>query len=75
MPRRYRPGEVQTIFVHLGWEFSHYRGNHAIFRKAGAPSVPIPENRRELARGTLSSLIRALGITRREFDRIADEVL
>jgi len=75
MPRRYRPREVQRIASHLGWEFSHYRGDHAIFRKPGAPSLSIPENRRELALGTLASIIRGMGLTRREFDKIADEVL
>ena len=75
MPRRYLPQEVQRIAAHIGWEFSHYRGDHAIFRKLGAPSLSIPENRRELARGTLSSIIRGMGLTRSEFDKIAEEVL
>jgi predicted RNA binding protein YcfA (HicA-like mRNA interferase family) len=75
MPRRYRPREVARVARHLGWEFSHYHGDHAIFRKAGSPSLSVPENRQELARGTLSSIIRAMDLTRREFDRIAEEVL
>ena len=69
------PLEVPGILTYLGWEFSHYRGDHAIFRRVGAPSLSVPENRQELARGTLSSILRALGLTRREFDRIAEEVL
>jgi predicted RNA binding protein YcfA (HicA-like mRNA interferase family) len=71
MPRLYRPREVERIAIHLGWEFSHYHGDHAIFRKVGSPSLSVPENRQELARGTLGSIIRAMGLTRREFDRIA----
>ena len=75
MPVRYRPEEVAKIAVHLGWEFSHYHGSHAIFKKLGSPSLPIPENRRELARGTLGNILRSMGLTRREFDKIAEEVL
>jgi predicted RNA binding protein YcfA (HicA-like mRNA interferase family) len=75
MPRRYRPREVERIATHLGWEFSYYHGDHVIFRKTSSLSLSIPENRQELAKGTLGSIIRAMGLTTREFDRIAEEVL
>ena len=75
MPRRYRPREIERIKIHLGYEFNHYHGDHAIFRKLGSPSISIPGSRQELARGTPGSIIRAMGLTRREFDRIAEEVL
>ncbi len=75
MPRRYRPQEVERILTHLGWEFHHYRGDHTIYRRHGFPSIPVPEGRREMARGTLGSIIRVAGLTRREFDTIAEEVL
>jgi predicted RNA binding protein YcfA (HicA-like mRNA interferase family) len=75
MPRRYRPREVARIAEHLGWELSHYRGDHAIFKKPGYSHISIPQYRRELAPGTLSGIIKLMGLTRREFDRMAEEVL
>lgn len=75
MPRQYRPREVDIVVRHLGWAFSRYHGSHAIYRKQGASHVSIPENRREVAQGTLSAICRQLGISRAEFDKIAQEVL
>ena len=75
MPRRYRPREVERIAVHLGWQLDHYTGDHAIFKKAGYSHISIPEYRREVAPGTLGAIIKQMGLTKREFDRIAEEVL
>lgn len=75
MPRRYTPHEVERIVVHLGWEFSHYHGSHAIFKKPGYSHLSVPEHRRELAPGTLAGIIKLIGLTKREFDEIAEEVL
>ena len=75
MPRRYRPREVMRILTSQGWEFDHYTGSHANFRKRGYSSVTVPDHRREVTKSTLSSILRQMGVTRAEFDRIADEVL
>ena len=32
MPHRYKLEELQKIARHLGWEFSHYSGDHAVFK-------------------------------------------
>ncbi len=59
----------------LGYELHHYSGSHANFRKYGHPTVVVPEHRGEVRPTTFSSILRQMGISRAEFDEIADEVL
>ena len=75
MPKRYRPGEVTRILNHLGWEFDHQTGSHAIYQRPGHGTVSVPRHRGEVRPGTLGNILRQMGMTRAEFDRIADEVL
>jgi len=75
MPRQYRPREAAKIAASLGWEYSHHTGSHAIYTRAGHSHITIPEHRREIRVGTMGSIIKQMGLTRREFDKIAEEVL
>lgn len=58
------------VFQHLGYEVHHQKGSHIIMRRTTQPHLhlSIPD-RRELARGTLRSLIRNAGLTVEEFCR------
>ncbi len=59
--------EVVATFCALGWELARQRGSHVILVKAGhIASLSVPDHR-EVARGTLRSLIRAAGISVEEF--------
>ena len=59
--------DVRRAFEKLGWQFARQRGSHIILVKAGHPaSLSIPDHR-EVARGTLRSLIRSAGLTVEEF--------
>jgi predicted RNA binding protein YcfA (HicA-like mRNA interferase family) len=54
-------------FQKAGWVFSRQRGSHVIMLKKGSiVSLSIPQHR-ELAPGTLRSLIRVAGLTVEEF--------
>ena len=75
MPKRYRPREVMRILNSLGYELHHYSGSHANFRRRGHPTVVVPEHRGEVRPTTLSSILRQMGMSKAEFDEIADEVL
>ncbi len=58
--------EVVRVFEMLGWRTAR-PGNHIVLvRDGSAVSLSIP-NHREVARGTLRSLIRAAGLTVEEF--------
>jgi predicted RNA binding protein YcfA (HicA-like mRNA interferase family) len=57
------------VFEKLGWEIARQRGSHVIMvREGGIVTLSIPDHK-ELAKGTLRSLIRTAGITVDEFVR------
>ncbi len=59
--------EVVRVFESLGWESVRQTGSHIIMTKDNEPvTLSIPDHR-EVAKGTLRSLIRAAGLTVEEF--------
>ncbi len=59
--------KVASIFGLLGWEVVRQRGSHIILVKEGYPATLSIPDHREVARGTLRSLIRMAGLTVDEF--------
>ena len=56
-------------FEKLGWQIARQRGSHIIMVKDGEmTTLSIPDHK-EIAKGTLRSLIRSAGITVDEFIR------
>ena len=54
--------EVVKIFSRLGWEIARQRGSHIILVKEGhIATLSVPDHR-EVARGTLRSLITRSGL-------------
>ncbi|MEL6163644.1 MAG: type II toxin-antitoxin system HicA family toxin [Cyanobacteria bacterium J06628_3] len=59
--------EVVSVFASLGWEVVQQTGSHIIMTKDEEPAtLSVPEHR-EVAKGTLRSLIRTAGLTVDEF--------
>jgi predicted RNA binding protein YcfA (HicA-like mRNA interferase family) len=59
--------EVVKIFRRLGWEIARQRGSHIILVKEGhITTLSVPDHR-EVARGTLRSLITRSGLNIEEF--------
>ena len=59
--------EVVRVFKLFGWSVARQRGSHIIMVKAGEiVTLSIP-NHREVAKGTLRSLIRSANLTVDEF--------
>jgi predicted RNA binding protein YcfA (HicA-like mRNA interferase family) len=54
-------------FVALGWQVARQRGSHIIMVKEGEIATLSVPDHKEVAKGTLRSLIRAAGITVDEF--------
>jgi predicted RNA binding protein YcfA (HicA-like mRNA interferase family) len=55
--------DVVGIFSRLGWGVARQRGSHVIMVKPGhAATLSVPDHR-EVARGTLRTLIRRAGLT------------
>ena len=58
---------VAKVFEHLGWEVARQRGSHIILVKKGhIATLSVPDHR-EVARGTLRSLIARANTTVEEF--------
>lgn len=60
--------DAVRAFGRLGYAIDHQTGSHVILRQAQPPNrrLTVP-NHRELAKGTLRSLIREAGLTVEEF--------
>ena len=62
-------GKTVRVFEKPGWEVARQRGSHIIMVKEGEMvTLSIPDHK-EIAKGTLRSLIRTAGITVDEFAR------
>ncbi len=62
-----KPGNVVKCFKKLGWEVARHRGSHIILTKPGhIATLSVPKHR-EVARGTLISLLRKAGVKEADF--------
>ena len=63
--------DLVTMLAKIGYEFDHQRGSHIVLRQSTAPyrRVTIP-NHKEIARGTLRSIIREVGLSLEEFSSL-----
>lgn len=59
--------EVIKVFDAFGWRVDRQNGSHIILIKAGAAASLSVPNHKEVARGTLRSLIRDADLTVSEF--------
>ena len=64
--------EVVSVFVRLGWEVARQRSSHIIVVKVGHPATLSVPDHREVARGTLRTLIRRAALTVDEFVQAMD---
>ncbi len=66
--------QVVAAFQRVGYEVDHQTGSHVILRNREAPfrRLTIP-NHKEIAKGTLRSLIREAGLTVDEFVAFLEE--
>ena len=59
--------EVVKVFESFGWAQARQRGSHMILVLEGHPATLSVPDHKEVARGTLRSLIRSAGLTVEEF--------
>ena len=59
--------EAVKAFRRLGYEVDHQTGSHVILRHPSQRRLTVP-NHRELAKGTLRSLIREAGLSKEQFE-------
>jgi predicted RNA binding protein YcfA (HicA-like mRNA interferase family) len=65
--------DVVKAFAKDGWQMARQRGSHMILVKPGHMATLSVPDHREVARGTLRSLIRSSGLTVEEFVALADK--
>jgi predicted RNA binding protein YcfA (HicA-like mRNA interferase family) len=65
--------EIVKAMGAIGYEFDHQRGSHIVLRHKDPPyrRITVPDDR-EVARGTLHSIIKAAGVTDQEFSRLLE---
>lgn len=59
--------DVVRLFETFGWSVARQRGSHVVMTKDGEMATLSVPLHKEVARGTLRSLIRAAGLTVDEF--------
>jgi predicted RNA binding protein YcfA (HicA-like mRNA interferase family) len=59
--------EVVRVFEQFGWEVARQRGSHIILTKEGHIATLSVPNHKEVAKGTLRSLIRSARLNVSEF--------
>jgi predicted RNA binding protein YcfA (HicA-like mRNA interferase family) len=59
--------ETVAVFEKFGWSVARQKGSHIIMVKPGQMATLSVPDHREVAKGTLRSLIRAAGLTIDEF--------
>ena len=59
--------EVVQIFKSFGWIVSRQKASHIVMTKEGEIATLSVPNHKEIAKGTLRSLIRSAGLTVDEF--------
>ena len=64
--------EVVRAFAKDGWQMARQRGSHMILVKGGHPATLSVPDYKEVAKGTLRSLIRSSGLTVERFMELAD---
>ncbi len=66
--------QVVQVFLSLGWQPARQRGSHIILIKPGnIATLSVPDHK-EVAKGTLRSLVRAAGLTVEVFAAAAERV-
>ena len=63
--------EVVRVFSRDGWQMARQRGSHMILVKEGNMATLSVPDHREVAKGTLRSLIRSSGLTVEAFAELA----
>ncbi len=71
MPKLYSARQVIKALQRLGFVIVSQKGSHIKLRKAAGGSTfsPIVPNHKEIAMGTLQSILRQAGITKEELDK------
>ncbi len=69
-----KPEEMEKHLRHLGFRLVRQKGSHAVYEHPDGRSTVLPMHRRELAKGTLRSILRDIGLSVEKYDRLRREI-
>ena len=67
-----KPKELLKVLQRLGWEIIKQKGSHIQLKHLDKPNyrVTIPYHNEDLAPGTINSIIKQMGISKKEFEEL-----
>ena len=67
-----KPRQLLSILQKAGWEVARQKGSHIQLKHLSKPHhlVTIPMHNKDLARGTLFSIIKQLGMAKDDFEKL-----
>ncbi len=66
-----KPSDIERVIKHLDFSCIRQRGSHCIYVRAKDNiTLVIPRHNKDIKRGTLSNIVRSLGLTMEEFMRL-----
>lgn len=65
-----RVQEVQRVLEKLGFRLIRQRGSHAVYRHEDGRYTTVPVHRGDLPLGTLRQILKDVGLTPAEFERL-----
>lgn len=71
MPKLYSSDEILKVLENQGFYFVSQSGSHAKYRKLGDPvlTVIVPARRKQIPKGTFSSILRQSGLKAEDFEK------
>ena len=70
-----KPKKLLSILQKLGWVIVRQKGSHIQLKQPNKQGfrVTIPYHNEDLAPGTVNSIVKQMGITKKEFENILNE--
>ena len=71
-----KPRQLLSILQKAGWEIVRQKGSHIQLKHPNKPHhlVTIPYHNKDLARGTLFSIIKQIGISKNDFNDMIKQI-
>lgn len=69
-----KPEEMARLLHHLGFRLVRQKGSHAVYEHPDGRLTVLPMHRQELAKGTLRSILRDIGLSVKEYDQLRRKI-
>lgn len=73
MLKLYSSREIEYVLKKLNFRFVSQKGSHGKYKNSEGKIVILPMNRKEIPYGTFRSILRQIGISLKEFEKILSE--